>query len=845
MLLTWWSVVAVASPPDRTVRLFEVDDGGGYVERMQLSSDGALLVGRTRTSKVGFLLNTNTWETDASAARSPVGSFVGPDEGGCSVSAIATSPATSGWNVWVACEDGQLLRYEYTGAGAPTLAAEDAQVEVDARLDGVWFDPESNLVYALAAADGVAGSLHTIDPSTLAVDAAATFPKVLATNGFAEGVVVESGGAPTLVISHGGSNMSHVLLGVGNNGFLQSGIAGGFGCSDMCPAPGGDVFCVDPVGAIARYQLASRLFLGLGLVLDQPRGVGASLDLDDGWLAVTGNRVFVWEMSDANTVVVDGGPYYESDPDADNPIQDIVTANGYMFGGGEAGYIHVVTQNPWIYPSTVIVSKLEGDTPVAASVFQRGDRVQLVFAVNQEGSYEVVLGGEGPNDTAGRVVAEGDLVTVDTEGGPVIAGSATFEIDGSFEEGTNFVWLRALNELGDAGHGAASIVVDNPPGAPGVGLGFGEQSIKVNIDGIPDKDLSHYVVWISDQRFAAADFATGGPTTFREPRRLVAAPGTDPSFVFEGLVNGQTYYVAARAYDESGAESVMSPVKSEIPRSVYSAAQQVGDPGGTPCSTSSGAASGMLAVLAAGALAARRRTRGLALVAALVAPAAANAQDADKDPWWRQDTTPARANMEVRYGVINLLDQTLDEHYQQGAHNLLQVEVGPQFFHVFEVDLGTGFLQELDFLRDSGGLPSDQRTMITWYPFQLDATFRAHFVDEQPVVPFVRYGWDYVLWSEKFDSAPGGPKSSIRGGKFGTHYALGGNFLLDLVQPGRASFLETRTGINDSWLTIEWRRQRVDARSAPWAGRDDQLGAAKRPLDFSGDAVTLGLKLDW
>ncbi len=130
--------------------------------------------------------------------------------------------------------------------------------------------------------------------------------------------------------------------------------------------------------------------------------------------------------------------------------------------------------------------------------------------------------------------------------------------------------------------------------------------------------------------------------------------------------------------------------------------------------------------------------------------------------------------------------------------------------------------------------------MLTWWPLALDATFRAHFVDEQPVVPFVRYGWDYVLWSEKHDV--GTEKETVQGGKFGTHFALGGNVLLDVFQPGRASFLETQTGINDTWITIEWRRQRVDARNAPWGGR---LANAQNALDFSGDAFTVGLKLDW
>jgi MYXO-CTERM domain-containing protein len=850
MLLTVLSSVASASPPNQTVRLFEVDDGGGYVERMQISSDGALLVGRTRTSQVAFLLNTDTWETDTSGQRSPVGFFTGPDQG-CSAQAVTTSPAESGWDVWVACDDGILRRFAYGGTGKPVAQTDRAEVQVDTHLDGVWFDAASGLLYALAAAkDGNPGILHAVDPDTLAVDAAGTnHPKTLATNGFYEGVVLTTNvAAPTLVISHGGSNMSHLALGTGLSSFVVSGAAGGFGCNDMCPAPSGDVFCVDPAGSIARYQLASRQFLSLGLRLDAPRGVGASLDPDDGWIAVTGNQVYVWEMTDPLTVNVADGTYYESDPDADNPIQDIVTSDGYLFGGGEAGYIHVVTQNPWIYPQTVILTKVVGDTRTEPEVFSSGDTVELLFAANKEGTFEYRVGGERWTD-GGSLVASGPVETlVPPIGEPFVGGIDTFVVDDRFAEGLNEVWITVESELGDVGHAAASLVVDNPPGAPGVSVGFGDGSLDVVVNGIPDADLSHYLVWISDAPFRAEDFATGGPTTFREPRRLTGAPGTDPSTTLTGLVNGRTYYVAARSYDKAGAESEMSAVKSGSPRDVYSAAGDVGEQGGSPCATGGSAASGGLALLAAGLLVSRRRrvgAVGAVAAALLLTPLAARAQSAADDPWWRQDTTPARANFEMRYGVINLLDDAIERHYQQNAHNLLMVEVGPQLFHVLELDLGTGFFQELDFLRDSGGTPSSQRTMLTWWPLQVDGTLRAHFVDEQPVVPFVRYGWDYVIWSEKFDERVGGPKSSVRGAKFGTHAALGANFLLDLVQPARASFLETRTGINDSWLTVEWRRQRVDGREAPWSGRDDRLGQAQRPLDFSGDSVTLGVKLDW
>jgi hypothetical protein len=54
--------------------------------------------------------------------------------------------------------------------------------------------------------------------------------------------------------------------------------------------------------------------------------------------------------------------------------------------------------------------------------------------------------------------------------------------------------------------------------------------------------------------------------------------------------------------------------------------------------------------------------------------------------------------------------------------------------------------------------------------------------------------------------------------------------LLDIFQPGRAGRLQAGTGITDTFITIEWRKQLVG---------EDSGG-----LTFSGDAISVGLKLD-
>ena len=105
-------------------------------------------------------------------------------------------------------------------------------------------------------------------------------------------------------------------------------------------------------------------------------------------------------------------------------------------------------------------------------------------------------------------------------------------------------------------------------------------------------------------------------------------------------------------------------------------------------------------------------------------------------------------------------------------------------------------------------------------------------------MPFFRYGFDYVLYSEVTDDGSGG-KDKLQGAKIGHHMAGGVNILLDVFSQKRASLLEATSGINDTYLTIEVRRQNVDQRRYPASA------PVKYGLDFSASMLTLGLKLDY
>ena len=133
----------------------------------------------------------------------------------------------------------------------------------------------------------------------------------------------------------------------------------------------------------------------------------------------------------------------------------------------------------------------------------------------------------------------------------------------------------------------------------------------------------------------------------------------------------------------------------------------------------------------------RRRSHSLlagVLALGIMLPSVGLAQSSDRPtpPWLRRDLTPAWANFEIRYGFINLQDDSISTVYRDNPTNILFAEVGPQFFRVAEIDFGFGFFQELAYTVATDGTQSGDRTMLTWFPFAIDITARAHILDEQP-----------------------------------------------------------------------------------------------------------------
>ncbi len=76
-----------------------------------------------------------------------------------------------------------------------------------------------------------------------------------------------------------------------------------------------------------------------------------------------------------------------------------------------------------------------------------------------------------------------------------------------------------------------------------------------------------------------------------------------------------------------------------------------------------------------------------------------------------------------------------------------------------------------------------------------------------PIVPYGKAGLGFALWSSSIatgvvtrDGVTG------RGRSWGTHFALGAAFLLDVIDPSAAHSMDRSVGVNNTYAYIEWMR---------------------------------------
>lgn len=131
---------------------------------------------------------------------------------------------------------------------------------------------------------------------------------------------------------------------------------------------------------------------------------------------------------------------------------------------------------------------------------------------------------------------------------------------------------------------------------------------------------------------------------------------------------------------------------------------------------------------------------------------------------------------------------------------------------------------------------SGSSTRLWIMPMYAVAVLRADVISRDlkiPLVPYAKLGVGYAMWwSSDGEHSATYQGEKGRGASYGLTYALGGMFLLDVLDPDDAKTADGMMGINNSYIFAEWFRPQLDG-----------FGSNK-VLDVSSSSWVLGIALE-
>ncbi len=127
---------------------------------------------------------------------------------------------------------------------------------------------------------------------------------------------------------------------------------------------------------------------------------------------------------------------------------------------------------------------------------------------------------------------------------------------------------------------------------------------------------------------------------------------------------------------------------------------------------------------------------------------------------------------------------------------------------------------------ETSGTPTADGTHFVMVPLNAAINYRLHLWDRQFLVPYAELGADAWLFRES------GPDGTLKGMQKGYHTALGLLVLLDLFDPEAATNLDVDWGVNQTYLSIEYRIAQM-------------TNFSKDPFDLSDRMIVIGIGVDY
>lgn len=191
--------------------------------------------------------------------------------------------------------------------------------------------------------------------------------------------------------------------------------------------------------------------------------------------------------------------------------------------------------------------------------------------------------------------------------------------------------------------------------------------------------------------------------------------------------------------------------------------------------------------------------------------------------------SPQNAAFELRFGPYRpAIDDEIsgaapfEQTFGDDTRFLLGIEVDWQalripHFGTFGPGFGWGYTKFTAdaLLGDGSGGRSAQTTSLTIMPMYLVGVLRADVLAREtfiPLVPYAKVGVGYALWwvGDGGDTAHADDGTVGRDASYGYQYALGLMLLLDALDRAAAAQMDNATGVNNSYLFVEWYVSQLD-----------------------------------
>jgi cytoskeletal protein RodZ len=672
-----------------------------------------------------------------------------------------------------------------------------------------------------------------------------------------------------VIVSHGADNVSKVDVATGSASVALTGV-GYADCKDV-DATELSALLACQIGLVEFEPNTSDLQLVLGSHKEWFHVESLWIDeLEDKvWFFDSQDGLFVYGYDSETGTVTDDLIGAVPDPHGSSEMAGVP---GYAFLGTDGGDVHVYTQLPWVDVEEIPEPALNGQV------------VDVTFTSDIEGDYQVMFGE--------TVLAEGRVLADEAVTVPVAITEAFIEgentilvsvIDDAGDQGHGGVSVIVNNppsqvelQEGDLGWGDSKLFltfggIDDedlvsygvywsatkfepgpgaPPGAAVLDVPAEPgQTIDVEIEGLTNEVTYYVAVRAFDatlegpmsvvlsgtphETFTAAELSGDdggygcGSTRSRAPIAALILVGL-AAIGRRGAVAALALLAlsgAARAQDEE-TDDTSTETDDTSTETDDTSTTETSTTATTPTTTATTPTTTTTTTTTTPTTPSTPETPATVVVEQPV-PGTVTVVKSEKTPW-------VHAGLELRFGPLWFDgNNPLNDVYGESGNNLLMLEAGPSIKDVLQLEFGVGRYHRRGHLVSEDGEQSNDESVITLYPLTVGARVRLDFIREQWIVPTAAAGLDYWLWSEKagYDTDSLSWDAKRSGGHYGYHYAAGLQILLDAFEPKRASQLQARAGIEDSYLVAEYRHREV--------------GEEEDGLKFTGSEITVGLRIGY